>query len=116
MKLIIAGGRDFNNYDMLTTAVDNFIERHPDYDIIISGTARGADELGERYAKDTNITVERYPAQWDKYGKSAGYRRNEQMALLADGCICFWNGLSKGTEHMINLAKKHNLNTIVVRY
>jgi hypothetical protein len=116
MKLIIAGGRGFNNYDMLTTAVNNLIDRHPDIDIIVSGTARGADELGERYAKDNSVTVERYPAQWDKYGKSAGYRRNEQMAELADACICFWDGVSKGTEHMINLSRKHNLITVVVRY
>ena len=116
MKLIIAGGRDFNDYDMLAKAVDSFIALHPDIDTIVSGKARGADTLGERYAKEHNMTVLSFPADWNKYGKSAGYRRNEQMAEEADACICFWNGVSKGTQHMINLARQHSLLVSVVKY
>ena len=57
-----------------------------------------------------------YPAQWDKYGKRAGYRRNEQMAEVADGLIAFWDGQSKGTKHMIDIMTEKNLPTKVVRY
>jgi len=116
MKLIVAGSRDFNDYDMLTIAVRNFITAHPDIDTIVSGTARGADQLGERYAKDNNLSIDYCPADWNKYGKSAGYRRNEYMAQHADACICFWDGQSRGTTHMINLAKEYKLATLVVKF
>lgn len=56
------------------------------------------------------------PADWNKYGKSAGYKRNEQMAIYADACLAFWDGKSKGTKHMIGLAKRHNLRLKVVLF
>ena len=114
MKLIIAGSRTFGNYKLLSAHLDDICAR---YDIteIVSGTAAGADSLGELYAKDHNIPVTRFPADWNKYGKSAGYRRNEQMAQYADACICFSVDNSRGTEHMINLAKKYRLKLRVVR-
>lgn len=114
MKLIIAGSRVFGNYQLLAKHLDDICSR---YDIteIVSGTAAGADSLGELYAKDHNIPVKRFPADWNKYGKSAGYRRNEQMAQYADACICFSVNNSKGTEHMISLAKKNKLRLRIVR-
>ena len=74
--------------------------------IIISGGARGADALGERYARENGFKVERYPADWDTYGKSAGPRRNKQMAEVCDCAICFWDGQSRGTASMIEFAKQ----------
>lgn len=114
MKLIIAGSRVFGNYKLLSEHLDDICSR---YDIteIVSGTAAGADSLGELYAKDHNIPVKQFPADWNKYGRSAGYRRNEQMAKYADACICFSVNNSKGTEHMISLAKKNKLRLRVVR-
>ena len=70
---------------------------------IVSGTARGVDQLGERLASELNIPVKRFPANWDLFGKSAGYKRNVTMADYADGLIAIWDGKSKGTGHMINI-------------
>ena len=62
--------------------------------------------LGERYAKENGFKIERYPALWEKYGKSAGPKRNEKMAEVCDCAICFWDGESKGTQSMIEYIKK----------
>jgi len=117
MRLIIAGGRDFNNYELLKKKLDLILINKVGEDIeIVSGKARGADSLGERYAKEKGYSVKEFPAKWNEYGKRAGYLRNEEMALYATHCVCFWDGESKGTKHMIDLAKKQNLNLRIVRY
>lgn len=113
MKVIIAGSRDFNDYNLLSSICN--IEIKNDCTEIVSGTARGADKLGERYAEENNIPVKPFPADWDKFGKSAGYIRNEEMAKYADILIAFWDYQSKGTKHMIDLANKYNLKVIVIR-
>jgi len=110
MRTIIAGSRHIIYYDDLLLAIE-----HANIEIatVISGTAKGVDQLGERWAKENNIPLEQYPAQWDKYGKSAGYKRNEQMAKLADAALILWDKKSRGTKHMINLSKKYGLHTLV---
>jgi len=102
MKIIIAGGRDFNNYYILEKVLNSFKEL---IDEVISGDARGADELGARWATYNNIPVNHFPADWDYYGHAAGFIRNIEMGEYADAAICFWNGKSKGTEHMIKTMK-----------
>lgn len=82
---------------------------------IVSGTARGADQLGEKFAKEKGCNLKQFPADWDAYGKSAGYRRNADMAKYADACVVFWDGVSKGTKHMIDLAEKAELDLKIVR-
>jgi hypothetical protein len=72
--------------------------------------------LGELYANENNIKIIEFPADWEKFGKKAGYIRNEEMAKYSDSCIVFWDGKSKGTKHMIELAKKYNLNLKIVKY
>ena len=116
MKLIIAGGREFNDYELLKEKLDNLLINNTDDVEIVSGKARGADSLGEKYAKEKGYPVKEFPAKWNEYGKRAGYLRNEEMALYATHCVCFWDGKSKGTKHMIDLAKKSNLNLRVVSY
>ena len=115
MKLIIAGGRNFSNYDLLCKEVNKLITGVQKVEIV-SGGAKGADLLGEHYAIDTNLEVKIFPANWAQYGRSAGVKRNSEMAQYADHCICFWDGQSKGTDHMITLAKKSGLKVTVVRY
>lgn len=116
-KVIIAGGRDFNNYALLQEYVDKFLSTYSSDSIeIVSGNARGADKLGERYAKEHNLPVKLFPANWDKYGKRAGYLRNQEMADYANMLIAFWDRKSKGTNHMINIAKKAGLIVKVVYY
>lgn len=118
MKIIIAGSRDFSNYELLRDRLNYLLKNASDEDeiTIISGGARGADQLGERYAKEKGYKIIRKPANWDKYGKSAGYKRNEEMAKIADVCVCFWDGESRGTKHMIDLSKKYKLKLNVIFY
>lgn len=115
MKIITAGSRDFNDYELFKKEVSKIIYESPDT-VIVSGLARGADAMGVKYASDNNLEIKKFPADWDRYGKSAGYKRNEEMAAFADTCICFWDGKSKGTNHMINLAKKYELKLKIVKY
>lgn len=117
LKVIIAGSRDFNNYEMLENLVDMYLQRYsPDQIEIVSGGARGADRLGERYARSRGIALKVIPADWNAYGRSAGYRRNEEMAQYATHCIVFWDGKSRGSGHMIDLAKHYKLARRIVRY
>ena len=119
IKVIIAGTRDFNDYAFLKKNVDYFLQGiNPNNEEIeiVSGNARGADKLGERYAKEHNLPVKLFPANWDKYGKQAGYLRNQEMANYSDVLIAFWDEKSKGTKHMIDIAKKQDLTVIVVGY
>lgn len=119
IKVIIAGTRDFNDYAFLKKNVDYFLQGiNPNNEEIeiVSGNARGADKLGERYAKEHNLPVKLFPANWDKYGKRAGYLRNQEMANYSDVLIAFWDEKSKGTKHMIDIAKKQDLTVIVVGY
>lgn len=118
LKIVIAGGRHFNNYDLLKSKCDSILSQkvQEGYKIIIvSGKAKGADSLGERYAKEKGYIVDEFPADWS-LGPKAGPIRNEQMAAHSDALIAFWNGKSKGTKSMINLAKKYNLSIRIIRY
>jgi hypothetical protein len=117
MKLIIAGSRSFNDYNLLKEKIIALLA-NTDYNnvTIISGKAKGADSLGEKFAIEHGIKVESKPALWDTYGKSAGYIRNEEMAKCATHCVVFWDGSSKGSMHMINLAKDYNLQLRVIMF
>lgn len=112
MRVIIAGSRDFTDYELLKKVCDDHFN-DDDIITIISGTARGADQLGERYATEKGYAIERFPADWNKWGKSAGYKRNEEMAQVADMLIAFWDGESRGTKHMIDLGYKYKLKMLV---
>jgi hypothetical protein len=106
MKVIIAGSREITSYVVVQLAVAG-----SGFDIteVVSGTARGVDQLGELWAFENDIPVKRFPADWKKYGKSAGYKRNQQMAEYADALIAIWDGKSAGTGHMISIAKMKQL-------
>lgn len=102
MRIIIAGGRDFHDYRELCRRVDILVEHcvenlGEEKIEIVSGAAKGADRLGMKYAKERGYDCMTFPAEWDKFGKSAGYRRNVQMADYADMLFAFWDGKSKGT-------------------
>ena len=120
-KVIVAGGRDFADYSKLSATLENFRnviwkENIADDIEIVSGGARGADSLGEQWARKNHVGLIVFPADWDAYGKKAGIIRNEQMGEYADGLIAFWDGESRGTSHMINYAKNNGLDVIVVTY
>ena len=115
MNLIIAGGRLFNNYQLLKNSVDKLCKNHKITNII-SGKAKGADSLGEKYAKERDINIIAKEADWNLFGKSAGYRRNVEMANIATHAIVFWDGESKGSKHMIDIMKQQNKPVRVVLY
>ena len=106
-RIVIAGCRDYNNYDEAKPYIDfclSNIKKGNDI-IIVSGGCSGADDIGERYAKENGFDIEKYLADWKRYGRSAGPKRNKQMAEVSDYVICFWDGESKGTRSMIEYAK-----------
>jgi len=118
-KLIVAGGRDFDIYGALREeltymATEGAYKNHSVS--IVSGMARGADALAVRFAKEHDVKLYTFPANWDKYGKSAGYRRNEDMAKFADGLLAFHDGMSKGTAHMIQRMQLLGKDVHVVNY
>jgi hypothetical protein len=117
-RVVVAGGREFSWLGLMCKSLDHALQRKKlTHDIVIvSGKARGADSLGEKYAELRGYKVEEYHADWDLHGKSAGYKRNAQMAEVADAVVAFWDGKSRGTQHMIDLAKKKGCIVKVVRY
>jgi len=95
-------------FDLLCEKCNEILSEFKDIEIV-SGHANGADKLGERYAKENNLKLTLFPANWDLNGKSAGYIRNYEMAKYADVLIAFWDGKSKGTMDMISQANKRDL-------
>ena len=112
MRTIIAGSRDITDYSILEEAIKQcgWIPT-----VVISGAARGADTLGEEWADKNKVTLEKCPADWNKYGKSAGYKRNQEMAEIAGALIALWDGKSRGTKHMIEIADLKNLKIFIFR-
>ena len=113
MKVIVAGSRTIKNYD----AVINILQQSK-FEIteIVSGNAYGIDKLGERYAEENNIPTKIFKADWKGLGKKAGYVRNKEMGDYADALICIWDGHSKGTKHMLDIAHDLDLPTQLVYY
>jgi len=117
-RVIIAGTRSFNDYELLRDSCNNLLseKQRTHTVVVISGTARGADQMGERYAKERGFQLRRFPADWEQYGKSAGHIRNAKMADNADALIAFWDGESKGTKNMIDNARRKGLAVRVIQY
>ena len=120
MKCIIAGGRDFDDYNRLVRVMDKC-----PYEIteVVCGKARGADSLGEKWALSREIKVSYFIPDWESLGKRAGFVRNNDMAEYAckDGVdkallVAFWDKKSKGTKSMIELATKKGMLVKVVKY
>ena len=110
MLTIIAGSREYSltdkDYELLNTHTIS---------TVICGGARGVDTCGKIWAEKNNIPVIMMKANWKDFGKSAGYYRNCQMADIAKALIVFWDGESKGTKHMINIARKRGLKITMYR-
>lgn len=119
-KIIIAGGRDFADYSLLEFEVKKFIvENNLQLPIeIVSGHARGADTMGERFAHKYKLDLKIFPADWDKYGNRAAPIRNEEMAKYCElqYAIIFWDGQSRGSKNMIERSVNHKLIYKIVKY
>ena len=114
-SVIIAGSRGFSDYDLLCEKCDKIFSRRKPT-LILCGEAKGADLLGKRYAKEHGIPVQSFPAQWDEYGKAAGMIRNKQMLAFADALVAFWDGESRGTENMLDIAANKGIPVRVICY
>lgn len=114
MRLAVIGSRTFTDYKKLEEVLDGYALLNPITEII-SGGAKGVDKLAEQYSKARAIPIKVYPAEWDKYGRSAGYRRNTLIVNNCDQVIAFWDGISKGTLHSITLAEKIGKEITVIR-
>lgn len=118
MKIVVFGGRDFTNRSwMLSCLVELQTEGiiTPDVELLC-GRARGADNTAYDLFKEVGANIHEFPADWEFYGKRAGFVRNKEMAALADVGLGFWDGKSKGTKHMIDEMKRLNKPLYVVRY
>lgn len=113
MRVIIAGSRDITDYDEVCKAV---YESRFNVTTVVSGGARGVDRLAIEYAKINNIPLVVFDADWNLYGKAAGYIRNELMAKNADALIALWDGYSRGTKNMITQAYGRGLSVYVMDY
>jgi hypothetical protein len=106
MRTIMAGSREGIHYDDVLKAMETCpwtpIE-------IVSGKARGVDTMGEQWARENDIPIKEFPANWKRYGIVAGIIRNEEMGDYADALVAVWDGESKGSKHMIDYAKKKGL-------
>lgn len=116
-RVIVASSRGFNDYSLLDRKLTHLLSKQDVEDVeIVSGGARGADKLGEAWAEHHGYDFTVFPADWDRLGKRAGYLRNQQMAEYATHLVAFWDGVSKGTAHMIDLARKKGLKVVVVSF
>jgi hypothetical protein len=117
-KLIVAGGRDFDDYELLSTSIMTLANGiYEDKGVsIVSGMARGADKLAVQFARTHNVKLYEFPADWNTLGKGAGFVRNAQMAAVSHGLLSFWDGESRGTKHMIETMHKLNKPVFIIKY
>jgi|TARA_R110000744_G_scaffold246787_3_gene363200 hypothetical protein len=109
MRILIAGGRNFTDKQFLEEYMSKYLS---EVTVVISGTAKGADRLGEKWAQANDVAVERYPAQWSRYGGAAGPIRNQEMLDKGkpDLVVVFKGG--KGSAHMASIARKAKVKTM----
>ncbi len=122
MRVIVAGNRDFNEKALFNNTMTWLLspDETSQYIEVVSGHCEGADAMGEEFAKHFGLMLKVFPADWDKYGKYAGPRRNKEMAEYASKengiLIAFWDGESRGTRNMIDEALNHKLDVHVIKW
>jgi len=102
-KIAVGGSRSIESYEMVAGVLRNLLKEG---DVILSGNAPGADRLGERFGQENGIEVKIIPSEWEPHGFKATMMRNEVLLKSSDYVICFWDGESKGTRHMMDIALK----------
>jgi len=113
VDLAIVGSRGFSSYAYLEKTLDLYF---PQINKIVSGGARGADSLGSRFARERKIELQEFIPDWDRLGKSAGYLRNEKIVEASTVVAAYWDGISNGTKHSINIARARQKPVIIFLY
>lgn len=117
MNIAIVGSRNFSDYGYLKEKLDSFLEDKNLNDIlIVSGGAKGADQLAEKYANEKNISTMIFLPDWKQFGRSAGFIRNADIIKNSDTVIAFWDGESNGTKNSIDLGRKKDKKIIIWEY
>lgn len=112
-RVIVAGSRTFNDYFIFCRILDPLLKDVGDVILVSGDASKGPDRMAIEYANDKGILCRKFPANWDEHGKSAGYIRNAEMAENAEILIAIWDGKSKGTRHMIDIAQRKGLKVLV---
>lgn len=118
-KLAIIGSREFDNWNLLDdTLCDYFLGRDDAwrFNEIVSGGAKGADSLGAKWAKEQKIKLTEFLPDWDRFGKRAGFLRNEDIVKASDFVLCFWDGVSRGTGNSLSIAKRLKKPTLIIYF
>ena len=118
-KILVAGTRTFDNAALLTETLNGIIGGINDKVLIVEGGARGADTLARDYAMAKDLGLVEINADWARYGRAAGIKRNNAMVdfVGAGGiAVFFWDGKSKGTAQCIKAAKAKGIETIIINY
>jgi hypothetical protein len=113
MKLAVIGSRNFSDSHLLTKCL-NMLNEEYQLTTIVSGGAKGADIMGQRWAEIRGIETEIYLPDWENLGKRAGILRNKDIVEASDIIIAFWDGISNGTRNSIDVA--HSLRKPVIVY
>ena len=118
-RVLICGGISFSDEELFNKTLDEMIDK--ENTILVSGHAKGADTLAEKYAEKHGIEIKIFPPEWSKYGRAAGPIRNKQMLDYISKAdenlvIAFWNGQSKGTKHTVETANKMGIKVQIIYY
>ena len=113
LKIGVIGSRGFNDYKVVCDTLNPYKDK---VFLIVSGGAAGADSLGEKWANENHVKTLIHRPDWDHYGKRAGFIRNELIVADSDLIIAFWDGMSRGSEHSINLAKKEGKEVKIIYF
>lgn len=101
-RIVVCGSRTWTDRDTIKRVLAEY-----ESPFVIDGAARGADSLANSVAIELGFSTQRFPADWERHGKTAGFIRNQKM--LDEGkptlVIAFWDGESRGTKDTINRAK-----------
>jgi len=114
MKLAIIGSRTAIDYSLLLRVINEYFPSK--ITEVVSGGAKGADSLGAKFAKDNNIKLVEFLPDWDKYGKRAGFVRNQDIIEYADKVLGIWDGVSKGTANSLSIAKRLKKDTLIIYF
>jgi hypothetical protein len=114
-QILVSGSLSFDNYDLLCATLDRLLAEKENV-VIVSGGAKGAELLGERYAEERGLGLKQFPADWDRYGRGAKVIRNAQLIDAAEHAVFFWDGKSKGTADAIGKAEAKGIPVEIVLF